>query len=372
MGVVKILNVVGARPNFMKIAPIVEAMKGYAGPGGRIDHRLVHTGQHYDAKMSDAFFGDLGIPRPDVDLGIGSGSHAEQTGRVMMEFEKVCLSEKPDLVIVVGDVNSTMACAVTAKKLWVKVAHVEAGLRSRDMRMPEEINRLCTDAVSDILYTTDEGAGENLRAEGVNGEVVFVGNTMVDSLLRHRERAAKLDLRERWGLEEKGYATLTLHRPSNVDDEETLRGILEALREIAAEVPIIFPLHPRTRKMIDRFGLGHFLTRGEKAEGIWAVEPLGYLEFLHLNMGARMALTDSGGIQEETTVLGVPCITMRENTERPITCEMGTNVLAGSDGGRILEAAGRALRGEFPQGRIPEKWDGRAGERIVAHILTKV
>jgi UDP-N-acetylglucosamine 2-epimerase (non-hydrolysing) len=364
----KVLNVVGARPNFMKIAPIVEAMNRQ---GELLEYLLVHTGQHYDEKMSTAFFEDLEIPRPDIDLGIGSGSHAEQTGRVMMEFEKVCLREKPDLVIVVGDVNSTMACAITAKKLRIDVAHVEAGLRSRDMTMPEEINRLCTDVISDCLYTTDHYAGENLKAEGALGEVVFVGNTMVDSLLKHREKAAALNLREQWGLELGGYATLTLHRPSNVDDRETLEKILGALREISSEVPIVFPVHPRTRKMIESFGLGSFLTWGDRAEGIWGVEPLGYLEFLHLNLGARLALTDSGGIQEETTVLGVPCITLRENTERPVTCEMGTNEIVGSDPEKILDAAGRALRGEFPKGRVPDRWDGRAGERIVEHLLQR-
>jgi len=363
--VMRIISVVGARPNFMKIAPVMEAMK--ARPG-HFDHILVHTGQHYDEKMSAAFFDDLELPRPDLDLGVGSGSHAEQTGKVMMAFEKVCLREKPDLVIVVGDINSTMACAVTAKKLWIRVAHVEAGLRSRDMRMPEEINRLCTDAVSDYLYTTEPGAGENLEAEGVFGEIVFVGNTMVDSLLKHREKAATLGLGRKWGLEPGSYATLTLHRPSNVDDGRVLRGIFEALQEISREIPIVFAVHPRTLKMIERFELASFVSRGGKVRGIWGVEPLGYLEFLHLNLGARLVLTDSGGLQEETTVLGVPCITLRENTERPVTCEMGTNELVGSDPEKIVSAARRALRGEFPKGRIPEKWDGRTGERIVDHL----
>jgi UDP-N-acetylglucosamine 2-epimerase (non-hydrolysing) len=367
--VMKIISVVGARPNFMKIAPVMEAMK--ARPG-HFDHILVHTGQHYDEKMSAAFFDDLGLPRPDLDLGVGSGSHAEQTGKVMMAFEKVCLREKPDLVIVVGDINSTMACAVTAKKLWIRVAHVEAGLRSRDMRMPEEINRICTDAVSDYLYTTEPGAGVNLEAEGVFGETVFVGNTMVDSLLKHREKAEALGLRRKWGLEQGGYATLTLHRPSNVDDGKVLRRIFEALREISGEIPIVFAVHPRTLKMIERFDLTTFVSRGGKVRGIWGVEPLGYLEFLHLNLGARLVLTDSGGLQEETTVLGVPCITLRENTERPVTCAMGTNELAGSDPEKIVDAARRALRGEFPKGRIPEKWDGRAGERIVDHLLARL
>lgn len=364
----KIISVVGARPNFMKIAPIVEAVKAHPGS---FDHILVHTGQHYDAKMSATFFHDLGLPRPDLDLGVGSGSHAEQTGKVMMAFEKVCLRERPDLVIVVGDVNSTMACAVTARKLRIRVAHVEAGLRSRDMRMPEEVNRICTDAVSDYLYTTEPAAGENLEKEGVFGETVFVGNTMVDSLLKHREKAKALGLGRKWGLEPGSYATLTLHRPSNVDDGRVLRRIFDALREISREVPIVFAVHPRTRKMIEEFGLASFVSRGGKVRGIWGVEPLGYLEFLNLNLGARLVLTDSGGLQEETTVLGVPCVTLRENTERPVTCEMGTNELAGSDPEKIVGAARRALRGEFPKGRIPEKWDGRAGERIVDHLLSR-
>ena len=351
----------------MKMAPIIEAMDRYPH---RIEHLLVHTGQHYDGKMSKAFFDDLGMPKPDMDLGVGSGSHAEQTARVMVEFEKVCLKEKPDLVIVVGDVNSTMACTITAKKLGIRVAHVEAGLRSRDMAMPEEINRLCTDVLCDFLFTTDRFANENLKAEGVAEEkIFFVGNVMIDTLLKHREMARKLDLAERLGLKEKGFATLTLHRPSNVDRKETLLEILEALKDIAAEVPIVFPIHPRTRKMVHEFGLGHYLSNGNKVSGIWATDPLGYLEFLHLNMKAKLVLTDSGGLQEETTVLGVPCITFRENTERPITCVEGTNVIVGNRKANILAAAQKVLKGGPEQSRIPEKWDGRAAERIVEVIL---
>lgn len=365
--IMKILNVVGARPNFMKIAPIIEAMNRYQD---RFNHLLVHTGQHYDEKMSKAFFDDLGMPKPDIDLGVGSGSHAEQTGRVMVEFEKVCIREKPDLVIVVGDVNSTMACTITAKKLGIKVAHVEAGLRSRDMSMPEEINRLCTDILCDYLFTTDHLADENLIKEGVPAEkVFFVGNVMIDTLLKHKEIAAKLDLRDRLGLRPGEYATLTLHRPSNVDDRETLKGILEALDEIARQVPIIFPIHPRTKKMAEQFGLTHYFKNGGSVQGIWTTEPMGYLEFLHLNMGAKMVLTDSGGLQEETTVLGIPCITLRDNTERPITCEMGTNVLVGKSKERILAAAKNVIDGNIRKGIVPEKWDGKAAQRIV-EILT--
>ena len=363
----KIINIVGARPNFMKMAPIIEAMNKYPD---RIEHLLVHTGQHYDERMSKAFFDDLGMPKPDIDLEVGSGSHAEQTARIMVAFEKVCLEHKPDLVIVVGDVNSTMACTITAKKLGIKVAHVEAGLRSRDMSMPEEINRLCTDVLCDYLFTTDHFADENLRAEGVPDEkIFFVGNVMIDTLLKHKEMASKLTLHRHLGLQPGGYATMTLHRPGNVDDPQILAGLLEALSAIAKELPIIFPIHPRTRKMAQQFGLEHYLNSGDRVEGIWCTEPLGYLEFLHLNMNARLVLTDSGGLQEETTVLGVPCITIRPNTERPITCTEGTNVLVGNDPTKVLEAAHQILHGPDITGRIPEKWDGRAAERIVEILV---
>ncbi len=363
----KIINVVGARPNFMKIAPIIDAMNRYPD---RISHILLHTGQHYDEKMSQVFFEELGMPKPDIDLGIGSGSHAEQTARIMVEFEKVCIKEHPDLVIVVGDVNSTMACTITAKKLGIRVAHVEAGLRSRDMSMPEEINRLCTDVLCDALFITDYMAGENLKNEGVAQEkIYFVGNVMIDTLLKHKEMAEKLVLRKNLGLETGHYATLTLHRPSNVDDKETLVEILEALTEIARDLPIVFPIHPRTRKMVSEFGLDRFFTTGTNVEGIWITSPLGYLEFLHLNMGAKMVLTDSGGLQEETTVLGIPCITLRHNTERPITCEEGTNVVVGNSRKKILEAAHQVMSGQFKGGKTPEKWDGKAAERIVDALL---
>ena len=363
----KILNVVGVRPNFMKMAPIIKAMNRYPD---QIEHLLVHTGQHYDQKMSKAFFDDLGMPRPDIDLGVGSGSHAQQTGQVMVKFERVCLEEKPDLVMVVGDVNSTMACAITAKKLGIRVAHVEAGLRSRDMTMPEEINRLCTDVLCDYLFTTDPGADENLRAEGVADEkIIFVGNVMIDTLLQHKALAEKLTTGRDMGLEVGEYAVLTLHRPSNVDDKETLNGIFEALISIAEQLPIVFPIHPRTRKMMDAFGLSHYLKPREDGMGILVTEPLGYLEFLHLIMNARMVLTDSGGLQEETTVLGVPCITLRHNTERPITVEQGTNVVIGNDKHRILAAATDVLEGRAVGGRVPEKWDGKTAERIVEWLI---
>lgn len=363
----KIINVVGARPNFMKMAPIIKAMNEFPDT---IQHKLVHTGQHYDQKMSKAFFEDLEMPRPDIDLGIGSGSHAEQTAGIMTAFEKVCLEERPDLVVVVGDVNSTMACAITAKKCGIRVAHVEAGLRSRDMSMPEEINRLCTDVLCDYLFTTDHFANENLLAEGISPEkIVFVGNVMIDTLLGFSEKAKHLDLMRQLGLEPKKFITLTLHRPSNVDDREILTGILEALQEIATQMPIVFPVHPRTRKMIREFALSHFFNEEGAVQGIWLTEPMGYLELLHLNMHAKMVITDSGGLQEEATVLGIPCLTLRHNTERPITCEAGTNIVVGNRKEDILREAENILNGEKKIGAIPEKWDGKVARRIVAHIL---
>ncbi|MGE4442145.1 MAG: non-hydrolyzing UDP-N-acetylglucosamine 2-epimerase [Desulfomicrobium sp.] len=367
----KIINVVGARPNFMKIAPIIDALNDQ----GQVVHLLVHTGQHYDQRMSQAFFEDLGLPRPDIDLEVGSGSHAQQTAAVMVEFEKVLLREKPDWVVVVGDVNSTLACALTAKKLGIKVAHVEAGLRSRDMSMPEEINRLCTDAISDALFTTDCFADENLAREGVPARKVhFVGNVMIDTLLKHRDRARELGTYSRFGLEPGMYVAMTMHRPGNVDNRETLEGILMALERVSRDIPILFPIHPRTAKMIERFGLsGYVLPHGgdgvKPRFGVWTTEPLGYLDFLNVNMHSRMVLTDSGGLQEETSVLGVPCVTMRPNTERPVTCEMGTNVLVGNDPAKIEEAVRARLVFKPRECATPPLWDGRAGARIVAKLM---
>jgi UDP-N-acetylglucosamine 2-epimerase (non-hydrolysing) len=350
----------------MKMAPIVDAMKSHPN---EIQQTLVHTGQHYDEKMSKSFFVDLGIPEPDLNLEVGAGSHAQQTAGVMVAFEKVCLDIKPDLVIVVGDVNSTMACTITAKKLGVKVAHVEAGLRSRDMAMPEEINRLCTDVISDYLFTTDERANANLKSEGVDeNKIHFVGNVMIDTLLKHKEKAAALPFAH-WGLNKGDYATVTLHRPSNVDDKQTLQGILEALHEIAQHIKVVFPMHPRTRKMVNQFNLSHLLTDDLSKPDIYTVEPLGYLEFLRLNMDAKMVLTDSGGLQEETTVLGIPCITLRHNTERPITCDVGTNVIVGNDKRKILAAAKSVLDGTAKRGGVPDRWDGKAAERIVEILI---
>ena len=336
----KVLNVVGARPNFMKVAPIVEEMKRREREFAPL---VVHTGQHYDAGMSDAFFRDLELPEPDVYLGVGSGSHAAQTAAVMERFEPVVVRERPDWVLVVGDVNSTLACALVCAKLGVKVAHVEAGLRSRDRTMPEEINRLLTDQISDLLFTPSEDADQNLLAEGIPPERIrFVGNIMIDSLLRGLESAASSTIREALGVAGQDYAVVTLHRPSNVDSRESLSQILGALEEISERMPIIFPLHPRTRKTMAEFGFSESTGRNSS---LHLIDPLGYLDFLKLFSGARLVLTDSGGIQEETTALGIPCLTLRENTERPITIEMGTNKLVGSDRQRIVGGAFSVLDG---------------------------
>jgi UDP-N-acetylglucosamine 2-epimerase (non-hydrolysing) len=344
----------------MKIAPLVEALRIRAPRFPELQTMLVHTGQHYDSRMSDEFFRDLDMPEPDIHLGAGSGTHAEQTARVMVAFEKICLERKPALVVVVGDVNSTLACALAAKKLEIPVAHVEAGLRSDDMRMPEEINRRCTDIVSDLLFTTERSADRNLLREGCSRRRIhFVGNTMIDSLHRHLERALALPLPA--SLDAGAYGLLTLHRPSNVDDPNTLRGLLQAINQVAERIPIVFPAHPRTAQRLAGIPL---------QDGLLVLEPLGYLAFLGLMARARLVLTDSGGIQEETTVLGVPCITLRENTERPITCTVGTNTLAGTDPRQILEVTLRVLESPPPKNRIPEKWDGHAAERIADYLVS--
>jgi len=357
----KVINVVGARPNFMKVAPIVAAMK--RAPSKFLP-LVVHTGQHYDAAMSDSFFRDLKLPQPDMHLGVGSGSHAAQTAAVMERFESVVLQEKPDWVLVVGDVNSTIACALVCVKLGIKVAHVEAGLRSRDRTMPEEINRLLTDQIADLLLTPSEGAGANLRAEGIPAERIrFVGNVMIDSLLQNLEQARQLRTRAQFGVAEADYAVLTLHRPSNVDRPETFARILAALESIAEKLPVIFPVHPRTRKTIAELGL---TDRAAAITNLRLIDPLGYLDFLNLYSGARLVLTDSGGIQEETTALGIPCLTLRENTERPITVELGTNVIVGTDTSRIVTAAKAALNGSAKRTtNQPPLWDGHTSERIL-------
>ena len=353
----KIIGVVGARPNFMKIAPIMRAFENTA-----IEFVLVHTGQHYDHRMSQSFFEELGIPAPRINLEVGSGSHAVQTAEVMKRFELVCLEQKPDWVLVVGDVNSTAACSMVAAKLGILIAHVEAGLRSRDRSMPEEINRLVTDVLSDLLLTTCEEADRNLLAEGIPAEKIrFVGNTMIDTLARMIPMARELDLPGRLGVTPGEYAVLTLHRPSNVDVKETLENLLGTLEEVQNRLPIVFPIHPRTRKNIDDLGL---LTRLKELEGIRLCDPLSYMEFLNLYSQSRLVLTDSGGIQEETSWLRIPCVTLRENTERYVTVELGSNYLVGTDRDTILAAVNDILDGRGKKGEGIPLWDGVTAERI--------
>lgn len=354
--------VVGARPNLMKIAPLMHA---FDKRRDEILPILIHTGQHYDVNMDEAFFKDLAIPKPDINLKVGSGSHAEQTAKIMLGFEQVLLENTPELVVVVGDVNSTLACTITAAKLGIPVAHVEAGLRSFDRSMPEEINRLVTDSLCAALFTTEESANRNLRNEGIADErIYFVGNVMIDTLARCLDLIKNMPLSVP-GIHEGGYATLTLHRPSNVDDREVLEDILSALEKIQLKTPIIFPVHPRTRKQLDKFELWEKLSC---MKGILTTEPMGYIEFLRINRSAKFILTDSGGLQEESTFLGIPCLTLRENTERPSTVELGTNVLTGSDPERILEAYDKIERGIFKKGVLPPLWDGHASERIAEKI----
>ena len=369
----KILVVVGARPNFMKAAPILKAIRqlnSIRGEGTEtIDTVLVHTGQHYDVRMSDAFFADLEMPQPDVFLGAGSGSHAEQTAEVMKRFEPVLFREKPTLLIVVGDVNSTLACALVASKMpptcRPAIAHVEAGLRSFDRDMPEEVNRILTDRISDLLFVTEESGVRNLRAEGVPAQRIrFVGNTMIDSLREYEARADRSPILRNLGIPGGRYALLTLHRGSNVDERESLEEILSGLSELSNLLPIIFPIHPRTQKRINDLGLGCSFRH------IRLIEPLGYLDFLSLMKNARIVVTDSGGVQEETTALGVPCVTVRDNTERPVTIDAGTNVLGGTTRGAIAQALRKQLA-TTRRGSIPDLWDGRAAARIVGILAER-
>ncbi len=365
-----IISVVGARPNFMKIAPLMRAFDASEAP---LASCLVHTGQHYDAAMKAAFFDQLGIPEPDIDLGVGSGSHAVQTAEIMKRFEPVLDERRPDAVLVVGDVNSTIACALVAVKKGVPVVHVEAGLRSRDRSMPEEINRVLTDQLSELLFTTERSAEANLLAEGIGRERIhFVGNVMIDTLRMHLERAIPPERTlsaiaggARWLEAATGFGVLTLHRPSNVDDPKVLRRLVDTLVEVADRVPLVFPMHPRTRGRLAETGLDARLAQGR----ILVTEPLGYLELLGMMSRARLVLTDSGGLQEETTALGVPCITLRENTERPITVDQGTNTIVGTDPGRILAAVDEVLTTGGKQGRVPELWDGQAAVRIRDRLL---
>lgn len=363
----KIILVAGARPNFMKVAPLVEALKAARNNHQGLEFKMVHTGQHYDEQMSKIFFDDLGLPRPDIDLEIGSGSHAEQTGKIMLAFEILLEKEKPDWVVVVGDVNSTMACAITAKKFGSKVAHVEAGLRSRDWTMPEEINRCVTDVLCDLLFTTDSMASENLLSEGIDiNKIHFVGNVMIDSLLKHREKALKLCQWERLHLKANSYGVLTLHRPGNVDDPTVFQGIISALEEIQQKLPLVFPVHPRTQKMAKSFNLW---DRMKSYPNLHMMAPLGYLEMLSLTSRAALILTDSGGLQEEAVVLGVPCITLRHNTERPITVAVGANKVVGNKSNIIIDSVNEILTGNKKVFNQPDKWDGAAAKRIVDILL---
>ena len=348
-----VFHIVGARPNFMKVAPVMNALKTRK----HVVQTLVHTGQHYDANMSDVFFEQLGIPAPDVNLAVGSGTHARQTAEIMTRFEPVLLERQPDIVLVYGDVNSTVATALVCAKLGVRVGHVEAGLRSFDRTMPEEINRLVTDQLADLLFTPSEDGDANLRKEGIPAEKIFrVGNVMIDSLVKLlpvAQRQSKNGLPER-------YALVTLHRPANVDDSATLKRLLQSLLEVNRDLAVIFPAHPRTRQRISDFGLN--------AEQLRVLDPLSYVDFLGLQSRATVVITDSGGIQEETTYLGVPCLTLRENTERPVTVTLGTNVLVGRDPDKLRSELARVLAGQAKKGTVPPLWDGHTGERIAAHL----
>ena len=368
----RITIVAGARPNFMKVAPIIHAIerqksqdKSKKEKGERLKYRLVHTGQHYDRKLSETFFEELGIPVPDINLEVGSGTQAEQTAGIMLGFEKELIKNPADLVIVVGDVTSTMACSITAKKLNTKVAHIEAGIRSFDLTMPEEINRMVTDSITDLFFTTSHFANENLRKAGVpDDHIFFVGNVMIDTLLANRSRFLKPAIWDEKGLKDKGYIVITLHRPVNVDEPENLRQLLEAITDATGRLPVIFPVHPRTRKVINDFSLS-------VPPSIHLTEPMGYLEFNYLVEKAFAVITDSGGITEETTVMGVPCMTLRDSTERPETCTVGTNELLGTDPAAIKPAMQKLFSGEWKKGGIPELWDGHAAERIVEVINKK-
>ncbi|MFD2532968.1 non-hydrolyzing UDP-N-acetylglucosamine 2-epimerase [Gracilimonas halophila] len=354
--------IAGARPNFMKIAPIIDAIKKEKEQGTDIDFRLVHTGQHYDKNMSGSFFEQLGIPAPDENLGAGGGTQAEQTAAIMTGYEKLLMEKPSNLCLVVGDVTSTMACAITAQKMHIPVAHVEAGIRSGDWKMPEEINRLATDAVTNYFFTTSDVANANLKKSGVEDErIFFVGNVMIDTLLKHRPRFQKPTVWDKVRLEEGNYIVMTLHRPSNVDEEETLKSLMDEIIVNTQELPLVFPVHPRTAKILKNLGISH--------ERLHMIEPLGYLEFNYLVERSKAVITDSGGITEETTVMGIPCMTLRNSTERPETVDIGTNELLGVNPKAIQPALEKLFAGEWKKGEIPELWDGSTSGRIVKHLI---
>ena len=387
----KITLIAGARPNFMKVAPIIKAIKAFNDANdandGKISYRLVHTGQHYDKNMSDTFFEELGIPAPDVNLGCGGGSQAEQTAAIMMAFEKELMAHPADIVMVVGDVTSTMACSIVAKKLNTKVCHVEAGIRSWDLTMPEEINRMVTDSLADYMFTTSEVANRNLVRmgatlmndgmseakplnDGMMQKVWFVGNVMIDTLLANRSRFRKPEVWDELGLKDKEFIVMTMHRPANVDEENHLRAMMEQIIDNVHGLPVIFPIHPRTAKLF--YGLwGDEAELAKRLPNLHIVEPMGYLEFNYLVERAKAVVTDSGGITEETTVMGVPCITLRDNTERPETCTVGTNELIGTNPDAIKPAMDKLFSGEWKKGAIPELWDGHTADRII-EILARL
>ena len=363
----KIIFVAGARPNFMKIAPLLAEFKKNAHSKAKFEIKLVHTGQHYDEKMSRVFFDELKIPKPDFNLGVGSGSQAEQTGKIIIKFDAVLEKLKPDLVVVVGDVNSTIACSLSAAKRGIKIAHIEAGLRSFDWKMPEEINRVLTDRISDFLFCTEQSAVKNLKAEGIDsGKIFFVGNVMIDTLLAQKKHIEKSKILQNFGLTGKKYALATLHRPSNVDDPKMLKKIINILGKVARKMPVMFPIHPRTQKNLKKWHIAH----GK----ITLIEPVGYLDFLALMSNATAVLTDSGGIQEETTILGVPCLTLRENTERPVTVNEGTNKIVGSSEEKVVKCISAILKDkkEVKRKHKPKFWDGCAAQRIMKIILKKL
>ncbi|MBK6963931.1 MAG: UDP-N-acetylglucosamine 2-epimerase (non-hydrolyzing) [Bacteroidales bacterium] len=354
--------IAGARPNFMKISPIIHAIKKARLSGVELEYRLVHTGQHYDQKMSETFFEELNIPKPDANLGAGGGSQAEQTAAIMIAFEKDLISNPTDLVLVVGDVTSTLACSIVAKKLNTKVAHIEAGIRSLDTTMPEEINRMVTDSITDYFFTTTENASNNLRKAGIpDSRIFFVGNVMIDTLIANRHRFIKPEIFDKLGLQKRRFIVMTMHRPANVDETDKLSAFIHAITENVNNLPVVFPIHPRTANILKESGI--------IVPNLFVIEPLGYLEFNFLVENSLAVITDSGGITEETTVMGIPCLTLRDNTERPETIEVGTNMLVGTNPENIKPALSLLFSNKWKAGKIPELWDGNSAERIVEHLI---